>query len=250
MKTIKVLAYGVFAMTLLLTSCKKDKVTPTITYGTEAKLGSGTAKTFVKLDATGNPEELGVAISETAMNTLPHNGIGTDLVLNLPSEGTKMPYKFVLLDYMHGGHEPNGIYTKDHFDVHFYTVPNAVRESITTPQDPRLFKFPAAGQLPSTYIMAGPVPFMGTHWADSTAAEFHGQPFLSTFIYGSLDGAVIFNEPMVTIELMKQKTHNHYPIKQPAKYPATGYFPNGYSVRYNEADKQYEVVLESMTMRQ
>jgi Domain of unknown function (DUF5602) len=235
--------------TISFMSCKKDKETPAVTYGTEVKLGNGTAKSFVKLDAAGNPEELGVAISEDAMNSLPHNGVGTDLVLNLPSEGAKTPYKFVLLNYMHGGHEPNGIYTKDHFDVHFYTVPNTVRESITSPQDPRLFKFPAAGDLPSTYIFAGPVPMMGAHWADSTAAEFRGQPFLSTFIYGSLDGGVIFNEPMVTIELMKQKEHNHYSIKQPTKYPTTGYFPNEYCVRFNEADKQHEVVLENMTMR-
>ena len=112
-----------------------------------------------------------------------------------------------------------------------------------------MFKFPAQGLLPSTYVSAGPVPTMGMHWADSTAVEFKGQPFTATLIYGSLDGNITFHEPMVTTELMKKKTTTHYTIKQPTKFGTAGYYPNAYSVRFNEADKQYEVVLHDLTLR-
>jgi hypothetical protein len=65
MKKLFILA-TLFVATISFMSCEKDKVTPAVTYGTEVKLGNGSAKSFVKLDATGNPEELGVAISEAA----------------------------------------------------------------------------------------------------------------------------------------------------------------------------------------
>jgi Domain of unknown function (DUF5602) len=249
MKTIKFLSSILCATILLFSSCKKDEVVATskLSYGTEVKLGNGTAKSFVKINEAGVPEEVGVAISETAFNSLPHSG--ADLVLNLPDDGSKTPYKHIFLNYLHGGHEPAGIYTVDHFDVHFYTVPSSLRESIATPTDPRLTKFPTAGYLPGTYIPAGPVPTMGFHWVDSTAVEFKGQPFSSTFIYGSLDGNIIFNEPMIAIEYMKKKTHDHFPIKQPAKFDVSGYFPTEYCVRFNDADKQYEVALEELKLR-
>ena len=247
MKKIKFLTAAIIAATFLFASCKKDAVTTNLTYGAAVKLGDGTAKSFVKLNAAGNPDEVGVAISETAFNSLPQSG--ANLVLDFPAEGAKTLYKHVFLNFLHGGHEPVGIYSFDHFDVHFYTIPSSLRESIVSPTDERMFKFPAQGLLPGTYVPAGPVPTMGMHWADSTAVEFKGQPFTATLIYGSLDGNITFHEPMVTTELMKKKTTTHYTIKQATKFGTAGYYPNAYSVRFNEADKQYEVVLHDLTLR-
>jgi hypothetical protein len=249
-----------FVATISLMSCEKDETkneTPTPTpvdksysYGASVKLADGTAKSFIKHDAAGVPLEIGVAISETAMNSLPH--ANADLVLELPASHAKMPYKFVYLNYVHGGHEPHGIYNKDHFDVHFYTVPNSVRESITSDKDPRLMRFPEKDKIPTNYIFAGPVPFMGAHWADSTSAEFKGQPFTATFIYGSLDGQMIFHEPMVTVEYLKKKEEKRFVIKHPVKYTGGNvynYYPAEYWTRYNTTLKQYEVVLKNMVQK-
>jgi hypothetical protein len=243
----------VAALSLMSASCKKDNPEPpvvedkTYNYGTTVKLADGFAKTFIKHDAAGVPLEVGVAISEAAMNNLPHTS--ADLVLDLPASHAKMPYKFVYLNYVHGGHEPHGIYTKDHFDVHFYMVPNAVRESITSDKDPRLMKFPTADKIPTNYSFAGPVPFMGSHWADTTSAEFKGQPFTATFIYGSLDGEMIFHEPMVTVAHLKTQQDKKFPIKLPLKVTTPGYYPAEYWTRYNATLKQYEIVLKNMVQK-
>ena len=125
MKRIKFLTAALITATLLFASCKKDAVTSNLTYGAEVKLGNGTAKSFVKLNASGNPDEVGVVISETAFNSLPQSG--ANLVLDFPAEGTKTLYKHVFLNFLHGGHEPVGIYSFDHFDVHFYTIPSSLR---------------------------------------------------------------------------------------------------------------------------
>ena len=248
MKVIKCLTTAIGMATLLFTACKKDAATTKLTtYGAEVKLGNGTAKSFIKLNDAGNPDEVGVAISDAAFNSLPQAGVS--LVLNFPVEGSKTLYKHVFFNYQHSGHEPSGIYSFEHFDVHFFTIPSALRETIKSDTDPRLFQFPTAGLLPSTYVPAGPAPSMGMHWADSTAVEFKRQPFTATLIYGSLEGIITFHEPMVTTELMKKKTTNHYAIKQPTKFGTAGYYPNAYSVRYNEADKQYEIVLHDFTLR-
>jgi hypothetical protein len=247
MKVIKFISAILLFATLFFTACKKDATTTSnLTYGIEVKLGNGIAKSFIKLNDAGNPDEVGVAISDAAFISLPQSG--ANLVLDFPAEGSKTLYKHVFFNYQHTGHEPVGIYSVEHFDVHFFTIPSSVRETILSPVDPRLAKFPAAGLLPGTYVPAGPVPTMGMHWADSTAFEFKGQPFSATLIYGSLDGDIVFHEPMVTVELMKKKTFNHYAIKQPTKF-GSGYYPNAYSVRYNDTDKQYEVVLHDFILK-
>lgn len=254
MKKLFILA-TLFVATISFMSCKEDDngndiptpVDKSYSYGTSIKLGDGTAKSFIKHDAAGIPLEVGVAISEAAMNTLPHSG--GDLALDLPTSNAKMPYKFVYLNYVHGGHEPHGVYTKDHFDVHFYTVANTVRETITSDKDPRLMRFPEKDKIPTNYIFAGAVPFMGSHWADTTSAEFKGQPFTATFIYGSLDGEMIFHEPMVTVEHLKKRENKMFAIKRPLKYTASGYYPTEYWTRYNETLKQYEILLKNMVQR-
>jgi hypothetical protein len=44
------------------------------------------------------------------------------------------------------------------------------------------------------------VPKMGLHWTDTNSPELppRNQPFTATFIIGSCDGKVIFDEPMIT----------------------------------------------------
>ena len=96
-------AMFVASLSLMSASCKKDNsdVPPVVedksyNFGTSVKLADGTAKAFIKHDAAGIPLEVGIAISEAAMNTLPHTN--ADLALELPTSHAKMPYKFVYLN--------------------------------------------------------------------------------------------------------------------------------------------------------
>jgi hypothetical protein len=200
------------------------------------KVGDGTVRTYVVLDQKqqGRPLEVGVAMSERALEGLPagmpmpaasdekghdHGAMMMNVfLLDLPAQNPT-PYKFVQFDWNPNGHEPAGVYDLPHFDFHFYTVPVEVRNSIV-PTDPqyaaKAANFPAPEFRAPFYIdaatpaqippAAATVPQMGLHWLDVRSPELQGmagnpagfRPFTKTFIYGSWDGQFIFDEPMIT----------------------------------------------------
>lgn len=249
MKTTHILALSLLAATLQLTSCKHDSTdTPNPTapkYGQSVTLGNGTARSFVKLDANGNPDEVGIAVSETALNSLPMDM--AELIMNLPAEGDKTPFKHMYVTYMPHGHEPDGVYNIPHFDFHFYKITSAERMTMMPGTEAQMSQVPAAGYLPADYVTAGPVPMMGNHWVDATSPELSGKGFTSTFLYGSNKGEIIFYEPMITVDYLKKMTATQlFTIKQPQKIAPSGYYPTEYAIRYNAANKEYEVVLEKM----
>jgi hypothetical protein len=205
-------------------------------YGPSVKIGNGVVRTYVLRDKSSNvPLEVGVAMSEAAMDGLPaptpmpasmaaghgasHAHAGSLInLLTMPTQNPT-PYQFVELDWNPGGHEPAGVYDVPHFDFHFWTVSREVRSSID-PADPRYGQnaanLPAAEYRAPFYLDAATaagapagavaVPFMGLHWLDVRSPELQRltghpeayQPFTKTFIYGSWDGQFIFDEPMIT----------------------------------------------------
>ncbi|MBV9879794.1 MAG: DUF5602 domain-containing protein [Gemmatirosa sp.] len=208
-------------------------------YGAAQKVGNGTVRTYIVLGADGvTPTEVGVAMTESAMDGLPApSAMKGDMssmkdmpagahamadmnmyILDLPAQNPT-PYKFVQFDWNPAGHEPAGVYDKPHFDFHFYTVSRAFRDGIL-PTDgsyaAKAASFPAADFRAPFYVdaatagnapaAAAAVPQMGLHWLDVRSPELQGltghpeayKPFTTTFIYGSWDGQFIFDEPMIT----------------------------------------------------
>ena len=188
-------------------------------YGTAIQMGKGEARTYVVRDQkTGDPVEVGVALTEGALQGLPeagqHGGNGHEhyasYILELPADhGT--PYRFVELDWNPKGH--GGPYTAQHFDFHFYRVPLEEHDAIDPARADyaeRAAAFPAAEELPTGYVSShllmnlspaqAAVPKMGLHWVDTNSPELppRNQPFTATFIIGSWGGKVIFDEPMIT----------------------------------------------------
>jgi hypothetical protein len=202
-------------------------------YGAPQKLGDGTVRTYVVLDENngGAPLEVGVAMSEAAMNGLPAptpmsagamkqagHTMGNVYLLDLPAQNPT-PYRFVQFDWNPAGHEPAGVYDLPHFDFHFYTVERDVRAGIL-PTDaqyaqkaaslpgqdlraPFYVDMATAAKAPAAAVA---VPQMGLHWLDARSPELQGltghpeayKPFTTTFIYGSWNGQFIFDEPMIT----------------------------------------------------
>ena len=203
-------------------------------YGPSVAVGNGVVRTYLVLDRKDRnvPLEVGLAISEGAMDGLPapnpsHHDMGADghehvdshvYDLEMPAKNPT-PYRFVEFDWNPQGHVPSGVYNFPHFDFHFYTVPAAVRNSID-PQTMSKEQFAAkSGSLPpkeewSPFVqaLAAPgqpimaVPRMGTHWVDLRTPELQGllgnaqgfRQFTTTFLRGSWDGRFIFDEPMIT----------------------------------------------------
>jgi hypothetical protein len=111
-----------------------------LVYGAASSLGNGSIRTYMEYD-NGRPVELGVELTEAAMQNLPHHGFdpatgahGAEFVLELPKDNPT-PFKHAVVQWNPGGHEPPGIYDLPHFDFHFYTIDNAARLAMT-PKDP------------------------------------------------------------------------------------------------------------------
>ena len=248
----------------LFLACSKDADTvtnqPSTAYGNTVQIGSGAARSFVSADASGNPTEIGIAVTETALSSLPATpAFGTMYELALPTTGTataKLPFDHLSFDWNPNGHEPAPIYSAPHFDAHFYMLPSATQHAIIL-DDPKGDIFPASSKLPTGYATAPnvapgrTVPMMGRHWIDPTSPEYTaGGTFTQTLIYGTYDGHVTFVEPMFTKALLVPGVSIDKEIKQPTAYEVMGkYFPTAYNIRYDATSKEYIIALKGMTLR-
>jgi hypothetical protein len=244
--------------------------------GVAVALGNGQARTYVVVDGTtGNPTEVGVALSEHALEGLPEispdHGPGThgpysEYLLELPGRNPT-PYRFVELDWNPQGH--GGPYTAPHFDFHFYRVPLATRNEIdlsTADFAARAARLPAAEEIPagyaSTHVLLNTtpaemtVPRMGLHWVDLASPELPPQskPFTSTFIVGSWDGQVIFDEPMITRDfILAQRadtsTVRSIPVPPSKRYLPAGFYPASYEIAWDARAREYRVALTGLSRR-
>jgi hypothetical protein len=252
-------------------------------YGPAQTVGNGTVRTYVVLDPkdAATPLEVGVAMSETAMDGLPAPVVGGDMMANmhmytlsLPAQNPT-PYKFVQFDWNPAGHEPAGVYDLPHFDFHFYTIPVSGRDGIL-PTDPQFAvkaaKYPDSTFRAPFYIdaatpagttpAASTVPQMGLHWLDVRSPELQGltghpenaKPFTTTFLYGSWDGVFIFDEPMITRAYMVAKKtatdaavrDELIPVSTAAHYSPAGFYPSAYRITYDAQSKEYRVALTQL----
>ena len=245
-------------------------------YGAPMAMGKGQARTYVVVDErSGHPVEVGVALSAQALEGLPilssdhapgTHGPYSEYLLELPA-GNPTPYRFVEVDWNPHGH--GGPYTAPHFDFHFYRVPVATRNEIDL-ADPdfatKAARLPAEEEIParyaSTHVLLNTtpagmtVPRMGLHWVDTASPELppSNQPFTRTFIMGSWNGQVIFDEPMVTRDfILAQRTGpasaDSIPLPLAQRYVPAGYYPVSYAVRWDAAAREYRVALQGLTPR-
>jgi len=238
-------------------------------YGTPIKLGNGRARSYVVLDKD-VPLEVGIALDESAleglrapmppMDDMPGGGdhVHVDFdpyVVPMPARNPT-PYKFIELDWNPAGHEPANVYTLPHFDFHFYKIEVAERNAIL-PTDPafvaKTANVPAPEFMPAFAFSPPPltaVPQMGVHWVDIRSPELQLPPnnkrFTTTFINGTYNGAVIFQEPMITREFILSRPNVTIPIPVAARITPAGYYPSAYSITYDEQAKEHRVALTQL----
>ncbi|WP_025410101.1 DUF5602 domain-containing protein [Gemmatirosa kalamazoonensis] len=219
-------------------------------FGPVTQMAGGSGRAYITLDHAGAPTELGVALAEGALAGLPN--ASTEYVFVLPAQASATPYTHAVINWEPSGHMPPA-YAVPHFDFHFYTIAPAEREAIvlTDPQvAAKIARLPAAEFIPAGYILGMASARMGQHWRDPSGPEFNGQPFTSTLIYGSYDGAVSFVEPMIAKSYLETKpTAVVKPIKLPAQYSVRGYQATTYTVGWDAATKEYRVALFGLVQR-
>ena len=239
---------------VLFVSCKKNNDKAGTFKGAEQEVHKGKGWSWIKVDAQGTPLQLGIAISQSALNTMPvgeqqqggHQHSNSIILPLHPIAKTVTPFDHIQLDWNPMGHPPFEIYGSAHFDFHFYMVPEA---EVTGAVDmAKLNAVPAADYLPPAYFSGGPVPQMGTHFLDATSREFNGQPFTETFIYGTYNSRVTFYEPMITLDFLKATSSYERSIPQPAKFKAAGYYPT--KMKIVKETGATNVILEGFVKRE
>ena len=256
-------------------------------YGAAQQVGNGTVRTYIVTDQKngGRPLEVGVALSEQALEGLPAPVESTDPMANMHMYTLELParnptqYKFVQFDWNPKGHEPDSVYTYAHFDFHFYTVPVEVRNSIL-PSDPqyaaKAANYTAPEYRPPFYLDAATaanapaaavtIPMMGLHWLDVRSPELQKltgnpagyRPFTKTFIYGTWDGQFIFDEPMITrAYILEKKTATDpsvvdevVPVPTAQKYSPAGFYPSAYRITWDAQQKEYRIALTQLSWKE
>src|SRR6185295_8862873 len=151
---------------------------------------------------------------------------------------------------------------------HFYRVPLATRNEIDLASPDfaaKAARLPADVEMPAGYVSthvllkttpAGmTVPRMGLHWVDTRSPELPptNQPFTRTFIMGSWNGQVIFDEPMVTRDfILAQRSDTAtatIPVLPAKRYAPAGFYPRSYGIRWDEAAGEYRIALQELTRR-
>lgn len=236
---------------VFIQSYSLSATTISVREGQSQTLGNGAVRTYVEVDDTGDPTEVGVILSDYALTNLPAEA--EEYVLQLPPEAASTAITHIGLNWRSHGHAPDEIYHLPHFDVHAYVISPEEREAITATADDleTVYKTPESELIPTGYVMApdSAEPRQGSHWIDPTAAEFQGSPhgFDHTMIYGFYNGEMTFVEPMVTIDYLQSQQEFEGAIALPARYSKPSSYPTGYSVTYNEATGEHTIALTGFT---
>lgn len=234
-------------------------------WGKVQQIGAGTAQSFVTLDQQGAPLAVGVTLSAGALEQLPptpnsvsrcfdldgdgrhtgHECIGDlERILDVPVDAPAgLPFKWITVNWNAAGHPAP--YNRAHFDFHFYAVERELIEQITPGRCGELVdcghferatKPVPAPYHPRGHINVGAVvPRMGNHLLDSGSPEIKDSlPFTRTFIYGAYDGELIFWEPMITIDFLRETRDACVEIRQPEGFRQAGYYPTQYCVRQDQ----------------
>jgi hypothetical protein len=247
---------------LSITACEDDNPagqnpTEQTIFGSSVNLFNGTVRSFVRVDASGNPLDFGVRVSAQTVNNMPPTPGSHPAEhmydVPIPAEFSKTAVQHISLDWNAFGHEPPGIYDTAHFDIHFYTVPKSERMtwSMQGADSALMVQRPDSTLVPGGYITDGSgVPFMGMHFVDIASPEFNGQPFSSTFIWGFHGGQQAFIEPMITQWYLKSRTPLDQALKLPVRYSRSGvYYPTRYSVRFDAATNEHVITLGTLVKR-
>lgn len=236
-------------------------------WGRPTTLGDGVVATFVTRDGGGGPEYVGVwftADALTGLPTGPEDHYETPLALPPATTEARTPFEWVGVDWNPEGHAPADVYDVPHFDFHFYLqardrVLEAIppgecdRDDDGTPDVEvscdvyeRAIEPVPDTQRPPGFVSTGDVvPHMGNHLVDEGAAEFEGEPFTHTMVWGSFGGRITFAEPMVARDyLASLESTATAPTSLPNTAPEAGYYPSQYAVRYLPDQDAYAVTLE------
>jgi Domain of unknown function (DUF5602) len=245
--------------------------------GEQKNIGNGSIRTWLKVDAkNGEPRSIGVTLTASALSGLPADSDAPqegssklrlmdggpnhtfEYELKFPPEVAETAFSHMGFNWNPEGHGPKGIFTKAHFDVHFYMARPEYRHGIIVdlqeadPTHVRTSNLEPPGQfLPPDYQLAPNTaePRMGSHYADVTSPQLKPGNFSNIFLIGAHGGNILFWEPMITKAYLETEPNFTAQLKLPEAYPVSGYYPTAYSIVYDRNRKEFDISLDGLTFR-
>lgn len=241
----------VVAASTFVFACDKDKSEKTFKSEETTVFGGKAWSTITVKDDV--PQQVSLVLNDAVLNTAPagtpgemHNPANDFIIPLAPKALQTTLFKFIMLNWNPNGHEPEHIYTLPHFDMHFYET--SANEVMAYTDQTKLDSEVPAGYIPANHISGPGIPMMGKHYIDATSGELNGQTFTQTFLYGSYDSKVVFYEPMITLDFLKNTTNFERSVPQPTKFEKTGYYPT--RLKIVKHDGLTEIILSGFTKRQ
>jgi hypothetical protein len=199
----------------------------------------GRVVAWALLTRSGKIEEVGVTVSHVVFTHPPESGdgpLGAIASVEFPKivrEGTY--FNHCEVHWNPHGHpspptEPDR-YAVQHFDLHFYSVPEAVVWGIPA-LPPPLPDVPAE-RLPINWTQpGGSEPEMGRHSVPTSIAD---GPFVADVLAGFLpSGSTMhFIEPMITQEFLAQRQDFEMPVPRPAVFGRLMLYPEKFAAEYD-----------------
>jgi hypothetical protein len=238
---------------LVVSGCKKDDNATNLFKGKPVAFQHGKAFMWYEVDEANQPLRVAIAIDDAAMASLDRSGVNThsnSVSLPMPKQATSSIFTHGLLNWNPLGHPLQGVYDVPHFDFHFFTIPEEARLATPTyvqAQD-KWNTYPSSEYMPLNYVPVTPgVPHMQGHWIDQTSPEFNGEAFTQSYIYGSYDGKLTYQEPMVLESFFRERSGFTRSIPQAAKVEKAGWYPT--TMRIEKADGNTSVILQDFIQR-
>ena len=245
--------------------------------GEQKPIGNGSIRTWLKVGTSSQePLSIGITLTEAALSGLPTDADAPqdgslklrlmdggphhtfEYELKFPPEVAETAFSHMGFNWNPEGHGPKGIFTKAHFDVHFYMARPAYRHGIAVDlqeEDPIHIKTsnlePPRQFLPPRYQLAPNTaePRMGSHYVDITSPQLKPGNFSNIFLIGAHGGNILFWEPMITKEYLETKLNFTAQLPLPEAYPVSGYYPTAYSIVYDHKHKEFHISLDGLTFR-
>ncbi|MDX1459276.1 MAG: DUF5602 domain-containing protein [Marinobacter sp.] len=221
--------------------------------GAPVTVGHGTAHVMVMANGANEPESVSVVMTKDALQGLPEaqdDQVVWEFELPMPDTGPKTGFDHVVLDWNPAGHPPEGIYSVPHFDVHFYLIGKAERETITFHGADREMAMatPDPQLVPEGYVIPPDteVERMGMHALDPAGEEFQGKPFRHNIIYGYYKGELMFIEPMVSLAFLQSLPEVTLPVKMPQRYSYPGWYPTSCRIAFDVNNGEYTISLQNL----
>lgn len=219
--------------------------------GPQVTVGNGKARSFIKIDHSDKPIEIGIEFTPDAFTGLPVDQDETDkhphwdIPLHQKAKDVTA-FEHVEINWNPEGHEPF-FFGIPHFDFHFYLISESERLSIPEYTPGSAFDvYPPMNERPAGYAPTpGGIAAMGKHWSPPPPSFL---PFTRVMIWGSYNGKMTFIEPMVTLDYLKSGETSNKNFGQPQAFPKPGNYPTVYNV-YKSINGHHIVSLSNFVPR-